>query len=51
MSTIGSSELTISAVTKILILTEVGTSSMMIEKVSQRLARANQEKTRLKRLY
>ena len=44
-------ELTISAVTKMLILTEVGTNSMMIEKVSQRFARANHEKMRLKRLY
>jgi hypothetical protein len=34
-----------------LILTEVGTSSMMIENVNQRLASANHEKTRLKRLY
>jgi len=46
-----SNELTISAVTKILIFVEVGTSSITIEKVSQRFARANHEKTRLNRLY
>jgi len=44
-------QLTISAVTKMLILVEVGTSSITIEKVSQRLASANHEKTRLNRLY
>jgi hypothetical protein len=44
-------QLTTSAVTKRLMPTELGTRSMMMEKVSQRLASANQEKTRLKRLY
>jgi len=34
-----------------LIFVEVGTSSMTIEKVSQRFARANHENTRLNRLY